>query len=260
MNRFLIKLSYKLLIPFFLIFFTGCFEIIHSLQKNKDNSVDVFWVFSISSNFTKDKDGDAGPPLPGGGINQKISNSETEIQEKLKDYVQDLKVQSFENEYEVGIKISYKIKDLKKITKSLGLDEGFPIAPRFTEKNELVFSFLPDKEKREKMKKKKKKSKPVKEDENPRDNPESDEDESEEPEMNENPQMEKMLSSIMSSASYMIFLGGEFSPKSSYVLAKKSKKKYPLELLKIGDQTMLKIPYFSLLMEEKEGYEVIVTF
>lgn len=41
---------------------------------------------------------------------------------------------------------------------------------------------------------------------------------------------------------------------------KKDKTQTELEIMKLGDQTsLIRIPFFSLLLKEKEGYDVIIT-
>jgi hypothetical protein len=244
------KIINQLIIFILLLSLGNCFEIIHSIQKNKDNTIDVFWIFSISSNLAKDP---SNPTNPSDQITKKIENSEQEIIEKLGKSIEKLTISNFENEHEVGVKISYSIKDIKLLRTNKEFDEGLPIAPRFTKNNEMVFNFLPDKEKREKLSKENQNNK--KPDSN---DPDMNTEESQM--FNDSNQMEKIMGTILSSASYMIFLGGEFNPKTAHISSKVTKKKTQLSIIKIGDQSLIKIPFISLLMTEKEGFEVIVKY
>ncbi|HNF16707.1 MAG TPA: hypothetical protein PK453_23840, partial [Leptospiraceae bacterium] len=137
------------------------------------------------------------------------------------------------------------------------LDEGFPIAPKYdTVKNQLVFNFLPDKKQREANRAK---AESENKDTSSKDAPAKDENA---PPMGGEEGMEQIVGQIMSSATYNLILGGGFVPKKAMVIGKnkKDKTQTELEIMKLGDQTsLIRIPFFSLLLKEKEGYDVIIT-
>lgn len=250
----------------FLFLFTGCFEIIHYLQKNPDQTISVVWNFSISSSLAKGGSNPFGGKEAAEGaksdsLMDRMKNSEKEITGKFAKFTEDMKFQSYEGEYESGIKMSFKIKDLKGFNKASELDEGFPIAPKYdTVKNQLVFNFLPDKKQREanKAKAEAEKKDSAAKDSSAKDAPAKDENA---PPMGEEG-MEQIVGQIMSSASYNLILGGGFTPKKVMVVGKnkKDRTQTELDIMKLGDQTsLIRIPFFSLLLKEKEGYDVIIT-
>lgn len=69
---------------------------------------------------------------------------------------------------------------------------------------------------------------------------------------------EKMATAILSSATYKLILGGNLIPKSANITGKTSKKKVSVEIFQIGNQYLLRIPFASIMIEEKEGFSLNV--
>ncbi|MCB1178875.1 MAG: hypothetical protein KDK36_14920 [Leptospiraceae bacterium] len=259
-----INQKFKLLtIVIVALFFQNCFEILHYIDKNQDGSLNIKWMFSISSAFDK-KGNDAGPPAKSGkNLGNRIKSSEEEIKEKMKNAVEDFKYETIENEYEVGVRMSFKVKDPSKTLAVEEFDEGFPIIPLWKkDKNQLIFKFREDKKKKEKSKSKKVKSKKNENSKDEESDSDEEENESEEEDVDEqkkaNDPTQKIVSMIMSSANYKIMLGDGINPKKVYLMGQTSKKKVDLEVIKFGELSMVKIPFMSLLSDEKDGFDLIL--
>lgn len=243
---------YSLLLLAFLSF-QGCFEITHYVQKEADGGMKIQWMFSISSAFTKKEDSTAfPPPVPGSkgesGLKEKIKSSEKDLKEKLKGIVEDFQYKAIENEYETGLRIQFKVKDQSKISKVDGvLDEGFPLVPNWKEdKKQLLFRFNnKEKSKTNPPKTKDKES-------------EGEESEAEVEESGQEDPTKKIMNMIMSSASYRIILGNSYQPKKVYIQGMASKKKLDLEFTSIGEQTHIRVPFMTLLMEDADGFLLII--
>ncbi len=240
-NKFLFHL-----ISFLFLFITtqGCFEIVHYVDKNSDGTMKVQWMFSISTAFSKEKGASPG----GDNLGDRLKSSEQEMKTKMKDIADDIEFKSIETEYESGVRMSFTIKDPQKAAKVEGFDEGLPILPLWNEsKKQLTFKFT-NKDKLPAKKVPSKKS-------NPND-PESSDESSSEGGMEDPTQ--KIVTMIMSSASYKIILGSNFKPKKVQMYGLSSKKKMDLEIVNFGAVSMIKIPFASILMEETEGFTINV--
>ncbi|MCP5497482.1 MAG: hypothetical protein H7A23_23240 [Leptospiraceae bacterium] len=243
--------------------FLGCFEIIHYLEKSSENSAKVVWSFSISSDFTG---GNKQFPVPGqkeDSLEDRISKSEKEIEEKLKGVVSDLKVDEIENEFEKGTRISFLIKDIKKTTPLTDSKEGFPLIPRFDDKkNQLIFTFLPASTNQKKSEEKIQKipqTHPKNTDEYyPEDHLEPNFEEISDTPKSVDPGFEKIATQFMSFATYKLLLGRGFRPRSVEVIGKSSNQKTKLPFIKLGNMYMIKIPFMTFLIKEKVGFDVVV--
>lgn len=222
--------------------FQNCFEIVHYVDKNSDGSLRIQWMFSISSAFSKEKGGQ--------DLGDRIKSSEQEMKEKMKNIAEDVEFQSVENDYETGVRMNFTIKDPSKTAKVEGMDEGLPILPIWNEaKKQLVFKFT-NKDKVPAKKLPAKKTKKA-------DDGVATEEESSESGGAEDP-TQKIVTMIMSSASYKIVLGANLKPKKVQMLGLSSKKKVDLEIINLGSISMVKIPFASILMEETEGFTITV--
>lgn len=230
--------------------FSGCFEIIHYLEKKPDNTIHVRWMFSISSALTKDDMGG------GGGnddINSKMKNSAEEFQQKMKGKVSDVEMKEITTAYETGWDISYTIKDLQTITEVPDMNEGMPMVPKYNaKKNLLIFKFIDAKKKKENDSTKKEDANDKEPKDKKADNPKD--------KKADNPMqgMEDFAGKIMSSASYKIILSDSLAPKKVVILGQTTKKKIEITPIKLGNQHIIKIPFMSLLMEEKDGFAVAI--
>lgn len=247
----------KLLIKSFIIsvsfLFLGCFEIFHYLEKSAGNSVKVVWSFSISSDFSDSNKQLALPGQKQEKLDERISKSEKEIEEKLKGIVRDLKVSEIENEFEKGIKIEYLIKDIQKARPLTDSEEGFPLIPSFEkDNNQLIFTFLPADHKNE--------NKPAPKEDHiyPKKDADDRFEEISDRENNMDPGFEKIATQIMSLATYKLMLGKGFVPKRVTVRGKTSGESHELPFTKLGDIYMIKIPFMSFLLKEKAGFDLVV--
>ncbi|MDX1958854.1 MAG: hypothetical protein SFU98_09785 [Leptospiraceae bacterium] len=240
------KLLKILIISLALFFFQNCFEIIHYIKKNSDNSLTMQWVFSIATPLTK---GDNKKE----NFGDKIKTSESDAKSKLSGIVENLKTEAFSNEMETGVKISFHVKDIKKLNKATEAEtnEPFPLVPKFIqEKNQMILSFKPENKEKKAAKDNapKEKNSPAKDESMPQDAPPGDD-----------PMMTQIVGQVMSSASYKLMLQG-FEVKSVYVIGKKSTKKINLDKMDLGQTTLIKIPFMTLLTMEPEGYDVVVQY
>ena len=241
---------------FLFIFFTfeGCFEIVHYLDWKQDGSVESSWSFSISSALLNDKS------LPGGGaakenIPEKFKNSQDEVKGKIGQYVKDLKFQETKDEFEYGFEIQYTIKDLKQLPDKLMVEDGYPLLPRYSQKrNSLIFTFMP-KDKNGKNAEDTTLLHPINDVKTPA--PPSPEEDNQQVDPFGGG-MEKILSQVMSSASYKIVLGGEFKPVMAKVHSLNSEKTYELRIQKMGSLRLVKVPFMTLFLKEKKGFHVVV--
>lgn len=237
----LLKFNFTKILTLFIVFtFSNCFEIVHYVQKLEGDKFQIQWSFSISSAFTKQDPNQPAPPKE--NLKDKIKNSETELNEKLKGYVNNFKYTVIDNEYETGIRFSFDVKDLNNIPKIDGLDEeGLPMIPHWKkDKNQLIFRFSNKENKNS--------------DQSSSENPDEEQvkaDDSGDP-------TQKIVNMIMSSATYRLILGNNLSPKKIFVQGISNKKTQYLESSDYGGQTHVRIPFMSLLNDDKKGFFLVV--
>lgn len=232
----------KLSMLFLAIIFSNCFEVVHYVQKLEGDKFQIQWSFSISSAFTKHNSDQSLSPKE--NLKDKLKNSETELNEKLKGYVSNFKYSMIDNEYETGVRMSFDVKDLNNLPKIEGLDEeGLPMIPRWRrDKNQLVFRFL------------NKENKNVKETDSSSETP--DEGGGKADDLSDPTQ--KLVNMIMSSATYRLILGNNLYPKKIFVQGISNKQTQYLESSDYGGQTHVRIPFVSLLNSDKKGFFLIV--
>jgi len=228
------KLSFYFICLFSLLV-SSCFDIVHYIQQENNGSLKVKWIFSISSAFNINP---ADPNQP--SLKQKINTGEQELKNKLKEIVEEFQYKLIENEYEIGVQLEFTVKDLSKVKQiDKVFEEGFPVLPIWkAKKKQLVFQF----------RNKDNSLTPTKEElsEN-----------SENPSQEEDPS-KKIAKMIMSSASYRVVLGNNFIPKKVFIENPNSNKKQNLDFIQVGDQTHIRVPFMSLLMENEKGFDLIV--
>ena len=221
-------LAYIILLPACLLF-SGCFQVLHYLDLKENDTVNVIWQFNMSKSLAE-QDKEKGKK--GGGadsILDKLEKSNTELPKKLKPYVKDLKIKSISDKFLVGISISFKAKKTTKLPK----EERFPLLPTYNKKkNCLVFKFEPDEKAKKKDKEKGKKPNAM--------------------------GMDKLFESILSSARYQVILGTRYVPVKAQIKGRKSGKKYPVTITNLGPQNMIDIPFMSISMKEKDGFDLII--
>ncbi|MCX7997648.1 MAG: hypothetical protein N3A69_01685 [Leptospiraceae bacterium] len=226
----------------FVFIFSNCFEIVHYVQKLENDKFQIQWSFTISSAFTKQDPNQPAPPKE--NLKEKLKSSEAEFNQKLKGYVDSLSYNMIDTEYETGVKVSFNIKDINQVPKMEKLDEeGLPMLPRWRkDKNQLIFRFL-NKDKSQ-------------EQENVTSS-ESPEEGQVKPEESGDP-TQKIVSMIMSSATYRLILGNNLYPRKVFVQGMSNKKTHYLETTDYGGQTHIRIPFMTLLNEDKKGFFLVV--
>ncbi len=236
----LFKFSFTRILTLFLVVnLSNCFEVVHYIQKLENDTFRIQWSFAISSAFTKQDPNQPTPPKE--NLKDKIKNSETELNEKLKEYVNNFQYSIIENEYETGIRISFDIKNLNNVPKIDGLaEEGLPMIPRWRrDKNQLIFQFS-------------------NKDKNQNTDSKTESTENEQIKSEDGDPTQKIVSMIMSSATYRLILGNNLSPKKIFVQSMSTKKIQNLEAIDYGGQTHIRIPFMSLLNEDKKGFFLVV--
>ena len=230
-----------LILPLCLLSLSGCFEIIHFLDLNKDGSVKVMWKFSMSNTLMesmgemKDKKG-AGGDSPGDAASDMtdIFNQKNEITKKLGKHVKDLKVTVNKDEYDISQVITFTA---PKSSRALE-HENLPIVPLYdAAKKQIVFDFSSlSKEMADKEKEKS----------------------GEGDEMN-NPQMEKMGAAMLSTARYKVILGSSFNVKSAELVGKKAGTK-KLTVTRLGNQALIDVPFFTAAMLDKSDSLKLIVY
>lgn len=256
-------------------FFSGCFEIVHYLDRDADNQLKVSWRFSLSNALSKGN----GQGNKKAQLLQKLKQSKKELEKKFKGLVSKMEVHQTSDEFEMGIEVELGIKDMTKIPANSSLNEGFPLVPTYNRSlNQLTFIFLPSNKKKNQLQTLK------------QDNfylaqftddltDDSEEDGGDKQQINppsppsqspkqSNPQhksfenmakgMQGMVAQIMSSASYKIMLGEGFMVESVHLEGITSGEEYKIGYKKYGSLTMIRIPYMSLLLKEKKGFQLMV--
>ncbi len=213
--------------------FTGCFQILHHLSLNDDGTIDVYWQFDISRSLAEmDK---KQPQKPEDGkkenIFEKMDETKGELTEQLKGKVTGLDVSKIDDEYIVGMAISFKAQDyFDPKTK----DDEFTVMPSFDKKkNTLTFYFN------------------LKDDKSDKD---KEADKGQQSAMG----MEEIMNAVMSSARYQLILGGKYNPVKAVVKGNTTGKTYNVNVTKLGTQHMINIPFMSISMKEKKGFELVV--
>ncbi|MEM7181929.1 MAG: hypothetical protein AAF518_13515 [Spirochaetota bacterium] len=269
------KLSFVLVSCFA---FQGCFEIIHYLEKDQNNRLKVSWYFALSSALSKGGMGGG----KGNDLTSRLKNSQQELEKKYKGLVTDMQVKQTSDEFETGIEIEFAVKDMTKIPADTALNEGFPLVPIWDKKkNQLIFTFLPDKKKKGSFQTYHNPKKLLwqaqftdelaEEEDEPKVEPKmQEEDDVVEPQppapdadLNKSMDkmskgMEGMMAQIMSSATYKVMLGKGFRIEKVHLEGIASEKVYDMTYKKYADVKIIRIPYMSLLLKEKQGFRLLV--
>jgi len=177
-------------------------------------------------------------------ITQKIENADTEIKDKLKGLVTNVKYTKIEDEYLFGMELSF---DAKKGANPKELDDDFTLLPLYNAADKtLSFRFKPSKKEEEK----KPAEEPAKSDKDPNANP------GQEPSPEK--QQEEIMNLILSSARYQIVLSG-FNVTKASIKGIDSTNTHNIQVIQVGSQYIIDVPYMSILSKEKKGFDVVVT-
>lgn len=223
--------------------FSGCFQILHYIGLNDDGSIDVYWQFDISRSLAEkdaEKNKRENKEAKKDSIMDRIEKTRNEFPDKLKKLVTDLEVKKIEDEYQVGVSISFKAKKYLELPK----ENQFNLLPEYNKsKNCLVFNFEPEKRDENGNGKS---GKAQKKDEKAKTTDAGDQG------------MQKLLDSIFSSARYQVVLGGKYEPEKAEIKGRSSGKKIPVSIVKIGSQSLIVIPFMSISMAEEKGFDLYV--
>jgi len=159
-------------------------------------------------------------------ISSNIFQETGELEEKLRKLASDVSIKDVRTDYDVTRVVKFRVQKHVRIPDF----NGFPIYPMYKlSRNQLVFNF-DSKKFGDKKKKEAKKS---------------------------SPQAEKVAALMFSTARYQILLDG-FRVKDAYLFGAKEGKKTRLNVIRLGDQSMIDFPFLSALVGKKSGFKVYI--
>jgi hypothetical protein len=235
-----------IILPVFLL--TQCFQISHILDLKDDGSMDVRWLFRFSKALDQAQQGQQqGAEKKGQSLGDMMEKQKKELPDTLKGLVKNLNFKKIESEYDAGMEISFMVPDYAHFPFDKIKKEEFPLIPQYLPaKKQMLFHFEP-------MKKDEKKKEAAGNDA-----------EKKEPSPDGQPagdqsmdQMGKQLSQLfLSSVRYQIFFGKKINPEK--VIIKKGKDEKKVDMLKIGDLTLIDLPLFAMFGEKEEPFDMII--
>lgn len=249
--------------------FSGCFSILHDLNLNKDGTVSVRWRFALSSAFGEMS------KMQGGGEQASpvddLAGADKELQDKYKGVADNVVAKKFEDEHNMGVDVTLTVKKLDKLTAAALPKDELPILPVFDAgKKELVFRFPSSATKKlqadqsgtpaagegsTEMNGGDTEAPAMAEGDS---TSESTETPAADPGMDQmTQQMTKLFSS---SATYDFVLGAGLAPKEAYILKTSDGTKKNLEILQLGEQTMIRFPFLSVLSDKtmEKGFDIVI--
>ncbi|MBI39344.1 MAG: hypothetical protein CMF59_19500 [Leptospiraceae bacterium] len=224
---------------------TSCFQIMNYLQFNKDGSLDVTWRFTISRSLANASE--ESNKSDGKNFEAEMAEGRKEIEEQLKDRVEDLKVDVISTEYDAGMMIRFKVPDIQKmpdLSKRVG-DDNLPAFPVYDPNTHtLRVTFEQDED-----------SKTPEDTPASPDQPETSADSGASDDTESGDEMGKELAQmILSSARYQVFISGEVPVKAS---ARGSEEK-EIEIVKLGNSYLIDYPFMSSVVAEEQDIELII--
>ena len=177
-----------------------------------------------------------------------MEKEKKDLPDTLKGLVKNLNFKNIENDFDSGIEISFLVPDYAKFPFDKIKKEDFPLIPQYQpEKKQVVFHFEPVKKPGEQ--KKDEKGKEGVKAETPADGSTAGDQSME--------QMGKQITQLfLSSGRYQIFLCKKFNPDK--VVIKKNKEEKKVDMLRIGELTIIDLPLFALYGEKEEAFDMIV--
>lgn len=244
-----------LLVSICILAFTNCFHVLHFINGNSDGSVEVLWRFTISRQFEElskqNQPGEGGEKKE--TLAQKIEKSKTELNGELAKHVDNFIIKGIETEHDMGLSISFKVKDYAAFPFGNLKDEEFPLLPQWDKKSkQITFTFKPNETTKTTTRAQSELPLVLVQTEMNEESPEEGTD-------SMNQMAEGLTKAILSSARYQIFLGGSFVPVKAEVRGKTKAAKSTLEIVPLGSNYLIDVPYVSFSDLDPQGYDVIVT-
>lgn len=227
---------------------TQCFQITHILDLKDDGSMDVRWLFRFSKALDQAQQGQQqGADKKGQSLGDMMEKEKKELPDALKGLVKNLNFKKIESEYDAGMEISFMIPDYARFPFDKIKKEEFPMIPRYLPaKKQIVFHFEPMKKDDEK--KKGAAANTDKKEPAPDGQPAGDQ---------SMDQMGKQLSQLfLSSVRYQIFFSKNINPER--IVIKKGKEEKKVDMIKIGDLTLVDLPLFAMFGEKEEPFDMVL--
>ena len=237
------------ILPLFLL--TQCFQISHILDLKDDGSLDVRWLFKFSKALEEAQKGQQqGGEKKEQGLGDMMEKQKKELPESLKGLVKNLALKKIESEYDAGMEVSFVVPDYAKFPFDKIKKEEFPLIPQYyPAKKQLVFHFEPMKKPGEE-----KKDAGGKGAEGEKKEAAPDGSAAGDQSMD---QMGKQITQLfLSSVRYQIFLGKKINPDR--IVIKKGKEEKKIDMMRIGDLTLVDLPLFAMYGEKEEPFDMIL--
>lgn len=255
--------------------FTSCFNILHYIDIGKDGSLTIRWRMGISAALAEMSEQNTEPGKK--TMSQSLAEAEKEIKAAFGSIAQSIQVKQFENTQASGLDVQLAVKDLKKLKAGTLPEDEMPILPAYdAAKKTLTFRFTQNNTNKlqgeESADAREEGSEPMAGqagdagDEGAGDVEDS---MAEDDGVEENPYgpgqedgmaaMGERLGALFGSmATYDIFLGPGVKPKAVYIQTLDGKKVSELEILKLGEQHLVRFPLLAMMMQQEEGFELVV--
>lgn len=227
---------------------TQCFQITQILDLKDDGSMDVRWLFRFSKSLDQAQQGQQGGEKKGQSLGDMVEKEKKELPDSLKGLVKNLNIRKIESEYDSGMEISFMVPDYARFPFDKIKKEEFPLIPRYLpDKKQIVFHFEPMK-KPEDKKKSAAGGSAEKKEAGPDGTPAGDQ---------SMDQMGKQISQLfLSSVRYQIFLCKKIYPDK--VIIKKGKEEKKVDLMRIGDLTLIDLPLFAMFGDKEEPFDMVL--
>ncbi len=270
------RYSVILALPFV---FTSCFNILHYIDIGKDGSLSIRWRMGVSAALAEMSEQNAEPGKK--SMTESLAEAEQEIKAAFGSIAQNIKVMQFKNPQASGLDVQLNVKDPKKLKQDALPEDEMPILPAYDAgKKKLTFRFTQSNTSSLQGEEEQSPTKPM----GPKDDGAGEMDDAEDSAggegeaeggmaeddgIEENPYgpgaedgmaaMSERLGALFGSmATYDIFLGPGVKPKAVYIQTLAGEKVDDLEILKLGEQHLVRFPLLGMMMQFEDGFELVV--
>ncbi|MCR9141267.1 MAG: hypothetical protein NXI24_03385 [bacterium] len=252
------------------VMISGCFNIIHFVDVDKDGKVQVRWRMSVSSALAEMGAMQDGPEQDEPGLAENLDEAKERIEEGLKGTAEKVAVQKFENDQHQGIDVALTLKSLAAMNEAKLPEDEMPIVPIYdAKKKQLVFRFTP--ENTEQLKGADEEPEPESPEMESKDDADGSMEASDEdamgPDAGEEDPMggleqlgEKLGQLFASAANYDIFIGSGMPVKEAYIRSTSGKRGDTIEIIPLGQTSMIRFPLLGMISDDDsdDGFEIVV--
>ena len=257
MNRILNRRALILIAALALLgIFSSCVNILHVIRTDADGRLRVHWRLTVPADLQQQQQ-NAGAENSGDRMQESLSEMQAQVQSRLG---QDVEIQGrqIEDGPVRGMALDFTLPGLSALAavpQAGAEDKLGAIVPRY-DANTRTLTFRFTDETRAEL------GGPSNDGAADR-SPDTAENEGADQESNEsgaenNEPFERIARMMFQSATYDLVLGAGVHPQSARLLSRASGESHELEIIDMGEQSLIRFPFVTYLMDEQEGFDLVV--